>query len=90
MTGREFKNARISRLKIGQTELATLMQTPRRTIQDIEATGDHEIMGIYAVCICLLIERDRWIMQGITDKVAADIARQFPGGIPSERDMEDE
>ncbi len=55
MTGNEFKLARKLRLKYSQAELAIAMKTSKRTLQDIEAQGDKEIKGVYAVCIELLI-----------------------------------
>jgi hypothetical protein len=59
------------------------MQTPKRTIQDLEAAGDQEIRGVYAVCIQLLIWKDAITMQGIIEAVNRSIARDYPRGIPS-------
>lgn len=83
MTGKEFKTARTARLKYTQSELAIAMDTPKRTIQDLESLDDAQIRGVYAVCIELLIWRDAVVMQGIKEKVEIDIARQFPHGITS-------
>lgn len=88
MTGNEFKTARKTRLKVSQAELASLMQTPKRTIQDIEALGEQPVRGVYAVCIELLIQRDRWVMQAVIEKVTADIDRLYPNGIKSAIDPE--
>lgn len=81
MTGKEFKSARILRLKYSQAELATAMETPKRTIQDIEAMDDKEIRGVYAVCIELLIWKDHVVMQGIKENIERDLDQQFPNGI---------
>lgn len=82
MTGKEFKTARITRLKYTQSELAIAMDTPKRTIQDIESL-DMPIRGVYAVCIELLIWKDAVVMQAIKEKVEVDLARQYPHGITS-------
>jgi hypothetical protein len=60
--------------------------TPRRTIQDIEALRDRPVRGVYAACLRLLIERQRWAMAETLKSVDAKIARDFPDGIPSEND----
>lgn len=83
MTGIEFKTARKECLKVSQAELAALMETPKRTIQDIEALGDQPVRGCYKRLLELLIERDRWVMQAVIEKVDRDIARAYPNGIPS-------
>jgi len=83
MTGYEFKLARIKRLKVSQAELALLMQTPKRTLQDIEAQHDDQIRGVYAVCIELLIQRDKWATEAVIARVTADIASNHPNGIQS-------
>jgi len=83
MTGNEFKTARKTRLKYSQAELATAMQTPKRTIQDLEALADQQVRGVYAVCIELLIERDKWVMGSIAAKMDRDIDARFPNGIPA-------
>lgn len=84
MTGEEFKSARKVRLKVSQADLGRLMRTPLRTIQDIEAQGDRPVRGVYSVCLRLLIERDQWVMQAISDKIARDLDRRYPNGIASE------
>jgi hypothetical protein len=89
MTSNEFKTTRILRLKVNQRELATLMATPLRTIQDIEAQGDSDIRGVYAVCIRLLAERHQWVMQAVIESVDAKIARAYPNGIPGATVNED-
>jgi DNA-binding transcriptional regulator YiaG len=83
MTGNEFKTARKTRLKYSQADLAIAMQTPKRTLQDIEAQGDQQIRGIYAACIELLIWKDQVTMQGIIEAVDRDLARRYPAGIPA-------
>ena len=88
MTGSELKRARKECLKVSQAELAALMETPKRTIQDIEARGDQPVRGCYKRLLELLIWRDRVIMQAIIEKVDRDIARDFPNGIKSEVDEE--
>lgn len=81
MTGNEFKTARKTRLKYSQAELATAMETPKRTIQDIEAMGPAEIRGVYKVCIELLIWKSRLDMQTIKENIERDLDQQFPNGI---------
>ena len=81
MTGNQFKTARKSRLKYSQAELAIAMQTPKRTIQDIEAMGDSEIRGVYAVCIELLCEKDRWVMGEIKRDNQDWLDKTYPNGI---------
>lgn len=83
MTGNEFKLARKLRLKYSQAELAIAMKTSKRTLQDIEAQGDKEIKGVYAVCIELLIWKGVVTMQGIIEKVERDLDNKYPGGIQS-------
>lgn len=83
MTGSEFKTARKTRLKLSQAELGIAMQTPKRTIQDIEALGDQDVRGVYAACIELLIWKDAVVMQAVIEKVQRDIDRDHPGGIIS-------
>lgn len=83
MTGHEFKTARKARLKYSQAELAIAMQTPKRTIQDIEALADQDIRGVYAACIELLIWKDAVVMQGIKEAVEQSLDRQYPNGITS-------
>jgi hypothetical protein len=66
------------------------MKTSKRTIQDQEALGDKPVKGVYEVCIELLIWKDRIVMQAIKEKVAIDIARDYPNGIPSVPVVEEE
>ena len=84
MTGKEFRKARRSVLKVSRSELARLMETPLPTLRDIETIyADTEIKGCYKRLLELLIERDRWVMQAVKEKVALDIARNHPAGIQS-------
>lgn len=89
MTGNEFKTARKEQLKVSQSELAVIMRTPKRTIQDLEAGGDKPVKGVYAVCIELLIKHDRIVTQAIIETVQAAIERDHPHGIASEQSSED-
>jgi len=80
MTGHEFKTARKSRLKYSQSELATAMQTPKRTIQDLEALADQDVRGVYAVCIELLITKSEYDMEYIRERLNWDVQNRFPNG----------
>jgi hypothetical protein len=82
MTGKELKAVRVLRLKYSQAELAIAMQTPKRTLQDLEAMGDQEIRGVYAACIELLVWKDDVLMKGIKEKIDIDLAKRYPDGIP--------
>lgn len=85
MTGNEFKKARVAVLKITRVQLAALMATPLPTIRDIETIGaDKPVRGCYQRLLELLIERDKWVMQTITERIAASVQQRFPDGIPSE------
>lgn len=66
------------------------METPLPTIRDIETVNaDKPVRGCYKRLLELLVERDKWVMQAIFEKIAADLDRRYPHGIPSEPD-EDE
>lgn len=79
MTGESLKNARMT-LGLSVSELARQLDTPYRTYQDWEA-GRNRIPGITKVAVALLQERDKWVMQTITNNIAARIDRDFPHGI---------
>jgi len=85
MTGKEFKNIRLSVLKVNRAELAILMDTPLPTIRDIEKVyADQEIKGCYKRLLELLVERDTWVMMNIYAEVEKRIDRLYPSGIRSE------
>jgi len=85
MTGREFKNIRLSVLKFSRADLAALMETPLPTIRDIETVyADQEIKGCYKRLLELLVERDEWVMGGIKANLEKKLDRMYPHGIQSE------
>jgi DNA-binding transcriptional regulator YiaG len=67
---------RVSRKKLGlnQTEMAQRLLTPFRTYYDWER-GGRRIPGVCKVAVELLVKKDQWVMQAITEK----IAQSFPG-----------
>lgn len=79
MTSEGLKAARKA-LGCSQSELAEAIRTPKRTIQDWEA-GKCRLPGIVGVTMELLLQKDRWIMQGIRELVQLSIAQHHPGGI---------
>jgi DNA-binding XRE family transcriptional regulator len=82
MTGAEFKQARNERLGVSQGTLAKMIHTPKRTIQDWETA--ERVPGVAAMVMTLLLQRDRWVLEGIKAKVAKDI--DAAGMIVSEPD----
>lgn len=88
MTPVQLKTIRKT-MSLTQAELAEMLQTPLRTYQDWES-GRGRIPGIMAVTLGLLQERDEKITTSVLARLAARIDRQFPAGIPSEIDMEEE
>jgi hypothetical protein len=82
MTGAEFKEFRSKRLGVSQGTLAKMAHIPKRTIQDWEKAG--RVPGVAAMVMTLLLERDRWVLEGIKAKVAKDI--EASGMIVSEPD----
>lgn len=90
MTGTEFKAARKTCLKMSQQELSEVMDTPKRTIQDIEACRDKPIRGVYRVCIGLLVARDAWSTKAVLAGIERSIDREFPQGIVGEVDEDGE
>lgn len=82
MTGPEFKKLRE---KIGsQDEVATMLRTPLRTLQDWEAKGRDKVPGVAVAAVVLLLERTDLVMADIKTQIEARIAREFPNGIQSE------
>lgn len=86
--GDELKAAR-KRLKLSQAELAILLKTPARTLQDWEA-GRRRVPGIALVAVVLLQERDERVMASIKAQIEERLDREFPHGIPSAPIQEDE
>jgi hypothetical protein len=69
--------------------MSGLLQTPLRTYQDWES-GRGRIPGIIAVTLGLLLERDERITAEIIDRMRDRILKEYPNGIPSEQDTEEE
>lgn len=86
MTGKEFKLIRESRLKYSQAELGIAMKTPKRTIQDLEASD--EVRGVYEVCVELLVFKAEYDMTQIRKNLDVQITSQYPHGIPSIADYD--
>jgi len=88
MTPIELKTVRIS-WGYSQGELARLLKTPLRTYQDWES-GKGRIPGIMLTTLGLLKERDERITARILEDARARILKEFPNGIPSELEGNDE
>lgn len=79
MTAEELEAARL-KMKLDQTAMSLLLETPYTTYQDWEA-GRSRIPGAAKVAANLLTQRDQWltadIIQRVTDKyVEAQLRRE--------------
>jgi transcriptional regulator with XRE-family HTH domain len=88
MTSEELKTTRKS-WGYSQPEFAALLQTPLRTYQDWES-GRGRIPGIMRVTLGLLLERDERITAKILGAIQTRITKDYPNGIPSEPEPEEE
>lgn len=87
MTGPEFKQLRE---KFGsQEEVAAVLRTPLRTLQDWEAKGRKKVPGVAVAAMVLLLERSDRVMESIKAGIEARIGREFPSGFASEIEMEE-
>lgn len=86
-TAQQLKTARKS-LGMSQAECARYLRTPLRTYTGWES-GETRIPGVVMVAMELLIKKDRWVMQAITEKLEATLARKYPHGIPSAVEREE-
>jgi hypothetical protein len=88
MTSEQLKTTRIS-WGYSQPLVARLLETPLRTYQDWES-GKGRIPGIIAVTLGLLKERDERITAEIIERMRQKILKDYPAGIPSEPEEEEE
>ena len=70
MTPAELKKAR-RELGLNMAEMAKQLRTPYRTYVPWER-GTSPIPGACEVAVELLVQKDRWVMQAITEKLAKD------------------
>jgi len=61
-------------LGLNRAEMAQQLRTPYRTYVPWER-GTARIPGVCEVAVELLVQKDRWVMQAITEKLASS----FPG-----------
>ncbi len=73
MTGKIETQLEVLRkkLKIGKSDLARVLDMPHSTVRDW-LSGENPTPGIAIVAVNLLIERDRWVLDRILDKVGRD------------------
>jgi DNA-binding XRE family transcriptional regulator len=88
MTPEQLKTTRIS-WKYSQAEMAELLHTKLRTYQDWEA-GKGRIPGLTAALLGLFLERDQRITREILERAALRISAEYPAGIPSAPEPEEE
>lgn len=67
MTPEELTAARLT-LGMNKAEMARTLLTPYRTYQDWEL-GARPIPGVVTVAAELLLQKDTWVMQQITEKI---------------------
>lgn len=71
MQPHELTEAR-AKLGMNKAEMALSLRTPYRTYQDWES-GERPIPGVCAVAVELLLQKDRWVMQQINEKIRHEI-----------------
>lgn len=81
MEKEQLENARIQ-LGYSVSDLARQLKTPLRTVQDWLA-GINRIPGVVEVAVEGLINKDKWTMAGIKERIHERIVNDFPNGIIS-------
>jgi len=88
MTSDHLKTVRKS-WRYSQSEMAMVLQTPLRTYQDWES-GRGRIPGVIVVTLVILKERDQRLTAEIVERCRQRVLDEYPAGIPSEPDIEEE
>jgi DNA-binding transcriptional regulator YiaG len=83
MTAEDFRRVRTEELKFSQADLARVLRTPLRTLQDWER-GVSRIPGVAVVALGLLVEKEERVMARIVSDIERRVDRQFPQGIDGE------
>ena len=79
MTGKELKRLR-REMKFDPRDMCCILGIPRRTYQDYEASK-RGIPVEFAERVRELHRQDRAFIAGIAERVDADLAKKYPGGM---------
>lgn len=88
-SGDDLRRFRLEHLRFSLADTSRLLRIPVRTLEDYEA-GRRAVPGVVTVAMILLQERQQQVTREIIEHLNAEVDRQFPGGIPSVTDEDQE